>query len=519
MNTHIVNPRKGSITIELLIAFAILTLSLSAVIIVVFGNQSLAVDTQTNNEALYRAQTMLEQARAQSRQDFSSVVSQSAIAEQSGPLTYTKKFDVTDIDAFTKQATSTVAWQLGGRSFSIALTTMLTNPSSAIAIDSCNTVLAGDWKNPQHWDYSATSLVPGDQSNGLGIADVKENKGKLYVAANSLMNNKFKLIVFSLPQDPSQAPTFLGGIDTNPSSSDGLNALSLGRNGAKTYAYIASARRANYTGCSQSANCSQLQIVDVSNPVSSGWNPSIVNLKIPGATGSGGQAIGNAVYYSSGYAYVGLTKTASGPEFNIIDVHDPVNPVSLGSYPVGHTVEAMYVSGNYAYVTTDDNSGTNHQLLVLDISNKSASPLPLATYFKVAGAGYGRTVSVNNSQVLLGRSYANGSPTLYLLNASDLSLSPLPSWSSISGNSNVMAVAGRGTFAFALTSTQFQVWDISIASTPKPWSPDGTTNTFLSLSAIGGSGTTFSCAGNYFYAAVASSQGNHKDLLSIIGPQ
>lgn len=51
---------KGIATLEMLIALAILVVSISAVILVAFGNQAMSVDAQTNSEALYKAQAALE---------------------------------------------------------------------------------------------------------------------------------------------------------------------------------------------------------------------------------------------------------------------------------------------------------------------------------------------------------------------------------------------------------------------------------------------------------------------------
>ena len=83
---------KGMATLEILIAFAVLILCISAVIIVIFGNQSMTVDSQINNEAISKAQKMLEDARATSRFDFN-LVNPSTTTETSGPLTFTKKLD------------------------------------------------------------------------------------------------------------------------------------------------------------------------------------------------------------------------------------------------------------------------------------------------------------------------------------------------------------------------------------------------------------------------------------------
>src|ERR1035437_8007757 len=90
----------GFATIEILIAFTVVLSCIGAVIMVTFGNQSVTVDTQLSNEAISKAQAMLEKARADSRQDFSSVVSIPSFPDVSGPITYTKTLTVTDIDSY-----------------------------------------------------------------------------------------------------------------------------------------------------------------------------------------------------------------------------------------------------------------------------------------------------------------------------------------------------------------------------------------------------------------------------------
>jgi type II secretory pathway pseudopilin PulG len=511
---------RGVATLEILIAFAILIMSMTAVILVVFSNQSASIDTQTNEEAVYKAQALLEQARALSRDDFSSVVS---IAPTQDGI-YQKTLDVTSIDSSTKKIVSTVTWTTAGRTLSVNYTTLLTSPITGAF---CNPTPAGDWKNPQHWDFSATGLVPGNQSNGLGVADLKVYKKNLYLSAYTPMNNDYTFIAFSLPTgDPSVAPTFLGGVDTNPNSTDGINAEAIAPLGSNIYAYLASAHTANFATCTQGASCSQLQIVDATSPITSGWNPTIKSFKVPGVTGSGGQGIGKSIYYEGGYVYLGLTKTLVGPEFDIIDVHDPLNPFLVGSYPVGRTVNSIYIQGNYAYLATTDNT---KELIVLDISNKSA-PSAVGSFNSTLNdavgntSGLGNSIFISGSAAYLGRTYSlsNNDPEFYILNSTNPATT-LPVLGSkdigTSGNADsVNSIVVRNSLAFLITNKQFQVWDISNTSNIQPWTSDGTTNTFLSLSAVGGSGTTFNCSNNYFYTAIATSQGNNKDYISVIGP-
>ncbi len=511
---------RGVSTLEVLIAFAIMTLTLTTVIMVVFGNQSISIDSQTSIEALSKAQAQLESARALSRQDFS-------LVGNAGPTTdniYSKTLTVEPIDAFTKKVTSLVSWTTGGRNLFVKLVTILTDFASVAG--SCSPTPQGDWKNPQHWDFVPSNIVPGNNSNGLGVADMKVYKQKLYMAANFPPNSDDTVFVFSLPSDPSQTPTYLGSVDNNAASSDGLNAIALGVKGTSLYAYVASAHDANFQTCTQGPSCSQLQVVNVTNSAS----PSIVySYKLPGVLGnmsSTGQAIGKSIYYSNGYVYLGLSKTASGPEFHIIDVSNPLAPVEVGSYAVGRTIESIQVSGNYAYLATDDNT---KELTILDLSDK-AHPTAVGGFNAPLNdavgnnSGLGNAVFVGGITAYLGRTYSlsNNDLEFYILNNSNPAATlPVVGSKDIGTSANtdsVLAIQVRNTLAFLMTGKQFQVWDISNPASPTPWSSDGTTNSFLSLSLLGGTGTSFNCATNYFYTAVASSQGQHKDVLSIIGP-
>ncbi|HEV8677452.1 MAG TPA: hypothetical protein VN701_01315 [Candidatus Paceibacterota bacterium] len=504
---------RGVSTLEILIAFAILSLTLTAAVLVVFGNQSVSIDSQTNIEALSKAQAQLESARALSRQDFSQVASLGPAPDD----IYKKTLMVEPIDAFTKRATSLVSWASGGRSLSVKLVTILTDFGSIAG--SCAPAQDGDWKNPQHWEFVPSNLVPGNSAGGLGIADIKAYKQKLYIAAGAPAKSGDSFFVFGLQSDPSQAPAFLGSGDNGTV----LSALALGQKGASLYAYAASARGSNFSTCAQSPACAQLQVIDVTNPAS----PSVAaSLKLPGVSGSSGQGIGKSIFYSGGYAYEGLAKTASGPEFHIIDVSNPLSPVEVGSYTVGRTVKSIYVRGNYAYLATDDNA---KELIVLDIRDK-AHPVAVGGFdapqndAQGNNSGLGDSVFANASGAYLGRTYSlsGGDPEFYILNdtnpASALPVLGSKDIGTSASPDSVLGIEVSGTLAFLLTNKQFQVWDISNPASLAARSPDGTAATFLSLSGLGGTGASLGCAGGYLYAAIASSQGNHKDIVSIIGP-
>jgi len=507
--------KRGVATLEILIAFTILMLSLTAVILVVFGNQSISIDTQTNSEAVSKAQAVMEIARALSRQDFNAVTSIAATPDD----IYQKSLNVVSVDASTKQVTAIVSWISMGRSLSVRQTTLFTNPTAG---NTCSATLSGDWTNPQHYDFSTTDLISpasGNNSNGLSISDVKAYRQKLYMIAATTGNFKNTFYIFDLPANPSQMPTYLGSMDNAAATDDGLSALAVFGN----YAYVANAHDANFQTCSQSSTCAQLQIIDITNSsapaVKKSYKvPSALAPFVLGNMTSTGQAVGKSIFYSSGYVYLGLTKTASGPEFNIIDVHDPLNPFWVGSYAVGRTVNSIYVKNNYAYLMTDDNA---RELLTLDISNKS-NPTAVGLFNAPgsSGFGYGTSVALLGTKLYIGRSYVSNAPEFYILDntnpASTLSSLGSKDIGTSANNDSVNTLTVREYLAFILTNKEFQIWNVSNPAAIASYAVIPLGN--FTNGAGTGSGTTLSCTGNYFYVALTSPQGNSKDVFSVITP-
>jgi VCBS repeat-containing protein len=522
-NQKVVRDNRGFSTLEILIAFAIVILCIGAVILIVFGNQSVAVDSQINNEAISKAQKMLEDARATSRFDFN-LVNPSNSTETSGALTFIKKLDVTQIDLFTKQAISTVSWISGGRTLSVFFTTLFTNLDSVTGGGTCSSILSNPtgWKTPTYYTFPSVTFA-GPNANGFEISDLDVFNKKLYVVASDTpVPNPQSFFIVSLPDDPSQNPTVLGSVDNNGSSQTGLSAVRVSGN----YAYVANAYAGSASNCVQNSNCAQLQVIDISNPSS----PSVVkNLKIPTVTSGGKLSAGTSIYYKNGYVYLGLAKATTGNEFNIIDVGgggggaSPTNPILKGGYPIGNGVNSITIKGNYAYVV----SPNNENLTIIDISNKNNPTPPRAGGFTPidlpeangVGSNHGKTISVIGNTAYLGRTY--GPKEFYALDiANPGSLSVVGAPLNI-GSGNQTSINGlliRDFLAFFITPSQFQVWNISDINNIQPWTLDGTTNSFLNMSILGGSGVATNCEGDRIYVAVSSSQGNNKDILGVIVP-
>lgn len=496
---------KGFSTLEILIAMAILILVLSSVIMVAFGGQAILSDNEIAGEALKKAQELLEVEQARARKDFKLVNPVPEVEEIVGGLTYKKWVEVeTASDYLTKEITSIVAWTgEHGRNLDIRLTALVTNFENAIGGDTCDSVVTGpEWTAPIYATYAFAEgdLLPSGITGNFPVADIDVSNGKLYAAINDTsVNTDHALFVFD-SSNPSARPPYLGSADNAPTRQDGINAI----HAAEKYVYAASAVSANFgpsPSCTQGPNCAQLQIFNVANPSSI---PAPVNFKVPGVFGSGGQATGKSIFYKNGYAYLGLSKTASGPEFNIIDVREPSNIRWIGGWSAGNAVNAIYVRKNFAYVAVATDSG--QELFVLDISNPvnpvAVSPGGFDAPSPGIG-GYGKSIYAVGDTLYFGRTFESSlsGEEFYILN-NENSASPLPLLGARDIGESVNGIIVRDFLAFVLLGSQLQIMKIS---NPASIDPAYAPPFLFSGTNVG---KTLDCEGNYLYIGTADSSTN-----------
>jgi len=491
--------QKGFSILEILLAMAIALLTITAVLLVSFGSQSLAADSQTSGEAQSKAQALLEMEQANSRLDFGLVnpwPSPPSTFVQDG--IYKKSVSVTNVDVYTKQVTVNITWTGDhNRTLSSQLSTLLTNPEGPTGGGVCSSVLSGDWTNPVMAQYEFGKDIVGDPSSGFPITDVAADTNKLYVTVSNSNGNNFPTFFILDISDPTIKPPLLQSVDNDPSVKTGLNAVTVSGN----YAYVANASGANFATCS-SGVCGQLQVIDIS------VSPAVVvsTFKIPGVTGQSGQAIGKSVFYKDGIVYLGLAKTLTGPEFNLIDVGggghggSPTAPVYLGGYSVANAVNSITVKNNYAYIATPN----VENLTAINVSNP-VSPVRVGGY-SPAGGSNGESVFAVGNTVYMGRTF--GSNEFNILDSTNpTSLSVLGLKDIGTGNTtSINRILVRDYLAFLITNAQFQIWRID--------NPASVTQYAVPLSLPGGSGTALNCSGNYIF--VGSLPTNDKGFISII---
>jgi hypothetical protein len=305
------------------------------------------------------------------------------------------------------------------------------------------------------------------------------------------------------------SPTFLGGLGN--STFTGLNAVAVATSSTGSYAYALT---------NSTTGQSQLEVINVSNPAT-----AAVVSTFPNISGTGmGQGVGTSIFYSNSYVYVGLTKV-SGPEFNIIDVHVPGSPVYAGSYPLGATVNSIYVRGRFAFIAHPAGSQLE-QLTILDVSDPTnpvrvgGSSNPVGTgatgksIYNVGDTAYvGRTTSSPGSVDSIAEFYKFGldSSNPAAVATTSQSTFPLPT----SGD-GIYQMLVRDYLAFLLTGNaatgngMLRILDLRTAPTPPTFATVALPNA--------GAPAGLDCEGNYLYAASVPPAGAsvNKGSISII---
>lgn len=428
---------RGFSTLEILIAFSILSLTLTAVILVTVGTQTFAISSWTNHEALALAQAALEDTRAHAAQDFSTVLSTAPASTTSGALTYLTQVQVASLTDCKKIATSSVRWGDSGRPQTIEFTTLLTDLTGMLA-------LGGDCEvNPPTGTWqSIASVTSGDGT--VGATDVDTLNNTIFVSAASTSAAVSDLFIFTY-NVTAHTITPRGSINT----SSGFAAL----DAAGKYVYAANAETSN-----------QLQVINVSSPDA----PSVVSFtSLPNMTsgmacpGSSTCSAGRSIYYYNGYVYIGTSYLAnlgsvpatSNNEFHIFCVADPsvsncsaAHPKWIGSVNINHNVNAILVRGHYAYLATSNDAG---ELTIVDLAHLTTAPVT----YDAPGAQDGLSLTLVGTTLYLGRAKGtSASPDLIPVDIST-PLAPAACTScAINVAEDVSTLAGSGTTLFAATS-------------------------------------------------------------------
>lgn len=482
---------RGFSIIEIMMASALALMIIPAIFAASFGTQSLIIGGETNNEAVAKAQKMLEDAEAQGRQDFN-LVNATSSTEQSGAVVYDKELKVTVLpDFLTKRVEAIVSW-VGdrGQSLGVALSTLVVDLEHVATPRTCSPLIT----DPEQWKTLASdsfTVVASDPSINFPVTDVTVFGTTLFVAVNSShLNADPDLFMYDVGTDPKH-PSLLIGTSTGP----GLAAVRVARNVAtgRVYAYLAN-----------TSTTAQLQIIDVTDPT----HP----IFIKGVKLTGNSAVATTLEVRNTMLYLGLKSAAgTGPEFNVFDISDPQLPIWKGGYSTNrHDINAIAVQKGRVYIArpTDTVDTPPEQITVFDVSD--GSPVRVGGWKAPHLSGNGKSLFSWGNSLLVGRTVTATDPELAMLDVSNpphlqtMNSSPV---SKEIGNS-VERILARDPLVFLITDKQFQIWNTSDPTQITLWGSKDlgmTTNSSLT------------CMNEYMYVGSVSPQG--KGIISIVYPQ
>jgi hypothetical protein len=442
----------GAATLELLIAFAILLLNITAVTLLLNGGWSVVLDSELNAEALSFAQARVEAARSEAENNFNSINSQIENLP-SGAITYQATDTVTDLSQCLKQLVIKLDYSVESRIVSVNLATFIGSAKEALALGSdCTARFSGSsWDNPQR--FASDTMNPGKPTT------IDVLKKKVYIG---LDKSPFLAIADArgaiLGQNNGLFVTFTNGFNLG----EIINAIDVvewrdkNNNIVKTYAYTALASTTN-----------QFAVIDVSDM----YNPMLVARLPLKNVNPASNTSGWRLFYYDNYVYF-VTRYMNGkPEFHIFDVSTPSAPVEIGGGTTlntsiyGVVVQDRFIDGNkhrLAYLATTYDT---NEVVVLDITDPENVKRLTGAYTDLPGNKDSRSIFLLGDKLYVGLESGNGSD-FFILGTSNplLAISGLPILGQRDVGTSVNDIFVSNQLAFLATTKsnkEFQIWRVA----------------------------------------------------------
>lgn len=502
-NLHQGQASAGFSTLEILLAMTIVTVSLATILLVLFGSQSLATDSQRNVEAVNKAQEMLENQQALARKDFNLVNANSTVDG-----VYQKSISVVQRDFYTKEVLATITW-LGeyNRPQTVSLSALVTNYQNVIGGNTCSSVLVGDYSAPQTPSASMGALL-GDPTGTYPISGMDAYQGKLYVTVSTSSqataatspsvgtnDSSFGSIGWLTASNITSTNNVRATADMfNGDITNYLKATNFGFNipaGATIIGIKVDIERSINGSTLGGVRDREIKIIKSSGAISSN-NLADTSTNWPVLNSEGyatynpsnlwGEAWSNADINSSNFGVaIAAAATASRranvdhvkitvtyvKSFYIFDLTNPLNPVfisGLGSNSAIATgLNAVATDGVYAYVATNS---TVKQLQALS----TTTPSTVVATYSVSGDGKGDSIFYKNGYIFLGSTISSG-PEFNIIDASKfVNGQPGLLVGSYEVGNTVNSIYIKGNYAYLATannSEELVVLDITNPASPK----------------------------------------------------
>jgi hypothetical protein len=466
--------QKGSATIEILIAFAIMIIILSGVMAVAFGGQAAGLDLNLTGTGLASTTNFLGDSIASSTTNWSGFTSTSSVGF------YTLSRTVTDKTPCLKSFSSGSTWSVTGRpQQNINFETLVVNVPTLLALNGDCTPTKDKWENPV--SLKTVSVTPSGNS-GTGL-DVVSWSGNRYAFLTSAMSSGVKSDFWVIDVTTPSSAALIPSADRDYSD-NGLNAITVAKQGAGLYAYVARNEATN-----------QLAVIDISTPSS----PALIaSSTLPGVGISFPQ--GRSIFYYKNYLYIATYETA-GNEFHIYDVSNPSSPQPKGKLEINHDVFGIAVGEQmvggvikkFAYLALSTTNAAAKELMVLDVTDPT-DPKTYGSSFNANGTKYATSVFLSGNTLYMGLQKGGASdkdPNFYIFDVTNPSLPVATGTSTLdtvdkNGNTHkfgsgasVNKIVVAGNLAFLATSDsngEFAVWNISNPKNITQTSPCGIFN-------------------------------------------
>src|SRR3989338_1137173 len=443
---------QGLITLEILIAMALIVVVISSAVPLVSGGQSTLIGSPINQEELYKAQAFLENAGVMGFLVFWALVTIPATSDGSYQTQTTVEPALNTQCA--KNVTSTVGFNTNNHALATSISTKIADQKTAPALGgNCDfNYPQGDWKKPSLWAWSAITpakptaieslnkmvYLTGDKAPYLFIANTKEvvqgtNTGLFTPFANNFTDDR-KLNDIAVAIYP----------------------------GGATYAFVA--RNLPEDPLLPALQFEVIDVTDASNPVSKAKR-SLARINPEGSYPEGWR-----IYYYDKKVYI-VTRETAGPELHIFDAQDPENPIEIGlGIELNRTVEDLAISQKtisgtnhyYMYSATDKNSAP---LSIYDITypwSGNAKVLEITSAEpSFSGTQDGQSIFILGTKLYFGRMSSNGAEVFIFDISNPASGSALPLIASANVGSSVTGIFASGTLMFLATDHSqrgFQVW-------------------------------------------------------------
>lgn len=462
VHSHQTCTTSGFSTIELLIAFSVGIIFLTAAMMVGFSDSTLTQQTSLDSgQAAVLNAGLDNYGLSTSTKKFGNVVRelmknwnytgaevQSDTQVINSGLSFTNTPTITDISPCLKEVIDTTSW---GSTHSMTFGSAISNIDIAKALGGdCDPMPIGEtWAKPKVFsshNFNPAKPVALDVLNRVVyITDDKSNL-QIYNSASDVLGNTSNFSV--TPYTDTSNKT--------------LNDIDVARIGTRRYAFVV-----------RNDTTAQFQVVDVTTP---GTYTSSPTKTLGGTTPpSGSFPQGWKVFYYDSKAYV-TTRETAGYEFHVFDVSTPLSPTEIGSaFEVNGTtndliITSIVINGHtykLAFLATDRSA---NEIMVLNVTNPTPT---LLTSIDIPTGINALSIQLIGNKLYVGRQKTSGGPELLLYNVAygesgsnpTVALSALGSGAEINMDVASLRVAGKFAFIGDPLPNEFSAWDISHPST------------------------------------------------------